>query len=217
MVKKREEVYYDAQGNPVQVKKKRNPLLIGCIGLLLLLIIPTACGALFSNTDNKEKDSTTTEVADKETEEVTEDDTEGSETTTEEAVTEETEAPTTEAVTTEESTTEAKEPTNKDEVSREFKAALNAAQNYVDIMPFSKAGLYDQLTSEAGNSFPAEAAQYAIDNVDVDYKKEAVEAANSYNETFPMSDQELLNQLTSEAGSKFTQEEAQYALQHMDK
>lgn len=106
---------------------------------------------------------------------------------------------------------------SSDNVSREFEAALQSAQNYVDTMPFSKAKLFEQLTSEHGSAFPEDAANYAIENVNVDYKEEAVEAANNYNQTMPMSDQELLNQLTSEYGEQFTQEEAQYALQNMDK
>ncbi|RAK45183.1 hypothetical protein BHU61_06495 [Macrococcus epidermidis] len=124
---------------------------------------------------------------------------------------------TTEEITAKDSNSEKISTKDDTNITREHVAALAAAQNYIDIMPFSKAGLYDQLTSDAGNAFPPEAAQYAIDNVEADFKEEAVEAANSYNETLPMSDQELLQQLTSEAGSKFTQEEAQYALQHMDK
>ena len=38
-------------------------------------------------------------------------------------------------------------------------------------MPMSKAGLYDQLTSSAGDQYPEDAAQYAIDNLEADYKK----------------------------------------------
>lgn len=217
---KKEEVYYDAQGNPVVIKKKRNPFLLGCLGLVLLMFLIGACSAIFlpsndeltkedkevvedivpSNDDNAESDDTTAKE-EKATEENT---------TTEEETT-------TEEITANKSNTEKKSTKENNNISREHVAALAAAQNYVDMMPFSKAGLYDQLTSDAGNSFPPEAAQYAIDNVEADFKEEAVEAANSYNETFPMSDQELLQQLTSEAGSKFTQEEAQYALQHMDK
>lgn len=30
----------------------------------------------------------------------------------------------------------------------------------------SKKGIYDQLTSEYGEAFPADAAQYAVDNLD---------------------------------------------------
>ena len=76
-------------------------------------------------------------------------------------------------------------------------------------MSFSERGLFDQLTSEYGDQYPEEAAQYAIENVEVDYNEEALEAAKNYQETMPMSDQELFEQLTSEYGDKFTEEQAQ--------
>ena len=103
----------------------------------------------------------------------------------------------------------------EDNVSREYRNALKSAQNYVDIMAFSEQGLYDQLTSEYGDKYPAEAAQYAIDNVDVDYNKEALEAAENYQEIMPMSDKELFDQLISEYADKFTEEQAQYAIDNL--
>lgn len=51
------------------------------------------------------------------------------------------------------------------DVPREYRNALRSAQNYVDILAFSKQGLYDQLTSEYGGQFPADAAQYAVDSL----------------------------------------------------
>lgn len=101
------------------------------------------------------------------------------------------------------------------DVPRELKNALKSAQNYVDIMPFSEAGLYNQLTSEHGGKFPAEAVQYAIENVDVNYNEEALESAKNYQEVMPMSDQDLFDQLTSEHGEQFTKEQAQYAIDNL--
>ena len=63
---------------------------------------------------------------------------------------------------------------NDDGVSREFKNALKSAQDYQEVMPMSKAGLYDQLTSSAGDQYPEDAAQYAIDNLEADYKENAL-------------------------------------------
>lgn len=94
----------------------------------------------------------------------------------------------------------------KKDVPREHKNALKAAENYIMIMPFSEKGLYNQLTSNAGDGYPADAAQYAIDNIKVDYNEQALRSAKSYQEIMPMSDQELMNQLTSSAGEQFTQE-----------
>lgn len=98
------------------------------------------------------------------------------------------------------------------DVPREHQQALKQAESYLAIMPFSYDGLYEQLTSEYGSGFPADAAQYALDNVDVDWNAEAVEAAESYLETMPFSRDSLLDQLTSEYGSGFTPEQAQYAV-----
>ena len=107
-------------------------------------------------------------------------------------------------------------PASKEEnVPREYKNALKAAQNYLTVMPFSEKGLYDQLTSEHGNKFPADAAQYAIDNLEVDYKAQALKAAKNYLTIMPMSDQELFNQLISEHGDKYTEEQAQYAIDNL--
>lgn len=105
---------------------------------------------------------------------------------------------------------------SKPEISREFQNALKSAQNYVDLMPFSEKGLYDQLTAEYGEQFPAEAAQYAIENLDVDYNAEALESAKNYQETMPMSDSGLYDQLTSEYGERFTAEQAQYAIDNLE-
>jgi hypothetical protein len=41
------------------------------------------------------------------------------------------------------------------------------------MMHMSKQGIYDQLTSEYGEDFSADAAQYAIDNVQADWKQNA--------------------------------------------
>jgi hypothetical protein len=109
----------------------------------------------------------------------------------------------------------APEPEPEPEVPSEYRAALRSAQNYLDFMHFSYAGLYDQLTSEYGENFPAEAAQYAMDNVKADWNAEALEAAISYREIMAMSDAQIWDQLTSEYGEKFTPEQADYAIANM--
>lgn len=101
-------------------------------------------------------------------------------------------------------------------VPREYRNALRSAENYSELMHMSKQGIYDQLTSEYGDKFPAEAAQYAVDHLDVDYYQNALESAKNYSEMMGMSDREIYDQLISEYGEKFTPEEAQYALDHLD-
>lgn len=84
-------------------------------------------------------------------------------------------------------------------------------------MSMSKQGIYDQLTSEAGEQFPEDAAQYAIDNVKWDWKENALKKAKSYTETMAISKDAVYDQLISEAGEQFTPEEAQYAIDNLDK
>ena len=65
-----------------------------------------------------------------------------------------------------ENTTQVEEKVEEN-IPTEYKSALKKATTYSDIMNMSKAGVYDQLTSEYGEKFSPEAAQYAIDNVQV--------------------------------------------------
>ncbi|NLT94853.1 MAG: hypothetical protein GXW85_04855 [Clostridia bacterium] len=116
---------------------------------------------------------------------------------------------------TEGKTEEPVEEKKTDNIPREYRNALRAAQNYVDIMPFSKKGLFNQLTSEYGDHYPEDAARYAIENVKVDWREEALEAAINYLKIMPMSDKELFDQLTSEYGEQFTEEEARYAIENL--
>lgn len=100
-------------------------------------------------------------------------------------------------------------------VPSEHAAALRKAESYLKFTGFSKQGLYDQLTSEYGEEFPPEAAQYAIDNVEADWKEQALKKAISYRDTMSMSKKAIREQLVSEYGEKFTAEEADYAIANL--
>ncbi|ABG82224.1 Ltp family lipoprotein [Clostridium perfringens] len=108
-----------------------------------------------------------------------------------------------------------KEEKVEEEVLKEYKSALRKAKVYSDTMSMSKAGLYDQLTSEYGEKFTAEEAQYAVDNLDVNWKENALKKAKVYQETMAMSPSAIYDQLVSEYGEKFTEEEAQYAVDNL--
>ena len=103
-------------------------------------------------------------------------------------------------------------PPSESEVPREFSNAKKRAESYLKSGHFSYDGLYQQLTSEYGEGFPPDAAQYAMDNIEVDWNEEAVEAAESYLSWSAMSRADLLQQLTSEYGEGFTPEQAEYAV-----
>lgn len=103
----------------------------------------------------------------------------------------------------------------EDAVPSEYRSALRSAETYSDMMHMSKAGIYDQLTSEYGDQFTAEAAQYAIDNIDADWNNNALESAKTYQEMMAMSPAAIHDQLTSEYGDQFTSEEADYAIANL--
>ena len=100
-------------------------------------------------------------------------------------------------------------------VPQEYLNALQKAQSYSDNMHMSKKGLYDQLTSEYGEGFPPEAAQYAIDNVDADFNENALAKAKSYYYNMSMSKDAVWDQLTSAYGEQFTHSEADYAIANL--
>lgn len=97
----------------------------------------------------------------------------------------------------------------------EYKSALKKAESYSAMMHMSKAGIFDQLTSEYGEKFSVEAAQYAIDNVQADWNANALEKAKSYQSSMSMSPAAIRDQLVSEYGEKFLPEEADYAIQNL--
>lgn len=101
------------------------------------------------------------------------------------------------------------------DIPTEFRSALNKSDAYVNMMHMSKAGLYGQLTSEYGEQFSPEAAQYAIDNIQADWNENALKSAESYAETMHMSKAGIYDQLISEFGEQFTPEEAQYAIDNI--
>lgn len=100
-------------------------------------------------------------------------------------------------------------------VPAEYKSALAKATSYSNTMYMSKQGLYDQLTSDYGEKFTAEAAQYAIDNVKADWNANALAKAKNYQDTMQMSPAAIRDQLVSQYGEKFLPAEADYAVEHL--
>lgn len=100
--------------------------------------------------------------------------------------------------------------------TKEETNALKQAESYSENMHMSKKGIYNQLTSEYGGKFSADAAQYAIDNIEADWNANALAQAKSYQNNMSMSKSRIYDQLISEYGGKFTKAEAQYAIDHLD-
>lgn len=101
------------------------------------------------------------------------------------------------------------------EPSKEYKNALKKAQQYCDSMHMSKDRIYDQLTSEYGEQFPADAAEYAMEHIKADWNENALKTGQNYADSMHMSKQRIFDQLTSEYGEQFTKEEAQYAIDNI--
>jgi hypothetical protein len=113
-------------------------------------------------------------------------------------------------------TADAQSKTSEPAIPVEYRSALSKATLYSNMQHMSKQGLYDQLTSEYGEKFTAEAAQYAIDNVKADWNANALAKAKSYQSQQSMSPAAIRDQLVSTYGEKFTESEADYADQHLN-
>ena len=61
--------------------------------------------------------------------------------------------------------------------------ARRAAESYLDTMAFSRQGLIEQLSSDAGSGFSRADATYAVDAVSPDWNEQAAKAAQSYLDT----------------------------------
>ena len=62
---------------------------------------------------------------------------------------------------------------NDSNATSQERAALNKAKIYSDTMHMSKQGIYDQLTSDAGEKFEEKDANYAIQHLKANYKENA--------------------------------------------
>lgn len=90
------------------------------------------------------------------------------------------------------------------------KNAYRSAKNYLSMQGFSRKGLIQQLTSDAGDGYPEADATFAVDHLDVDWKEQAVRSAKTYLDMQGFSRQGLIEQLSSSAGDQYTVEEATY-------
>ena len=102
-------------------------------------------------------------------------------------------------------------------IPREYVSALIKGQEYADSMYMSKKAVYNQLTSDYGEKFSSDAANYAMANIKANWNKNALHKAKEYQEEQNMSPDAIYDQLTSDYGEQFTPDEANYAIQHLEK
>jgi len=75
---------------------------------------------------------------------------------------------------------------------------------------FSRDGLIQQLSSDAGDGYDVSDATIAVDSLDVDWSEEAVRSAKNYLSMTGFSCDGLIEQLSSSAGDKYTRSQAIY-------
>jgi hypothetical protein len=91
--------------------------------------------------------------------------------------------------------------------------ARRTAEQYLAMTGFSRAGLIDQLSSDAGNGYEVADATAAVDSLSVDWNEQAARSAKQYLQMTGFSCGGLVEQLSSSAGSKYTTSEAKYGAQ----
>lgn len=99
---------------------------------------------------------------------------------------------------------------NASKFSKAQQEAIDSAKQYLSTQAFSKAGLIDQLSSKAGDGFPAKVATFAVNHLDVDWNHQAYLSAKQYLSLESFSKANLIQQLESGAGDKFTHAQAVY-------
>ena len=75
---------------------------------------------------------------------------------------------------------------------------------------FSRNGLIDQLSSDAGEGYSVADATAAVDSLGVDWNENAARSAKEYLDMTGFSCKGLIEQLSSSAGSQYTVEQATY-------
>lgn len=82
--------------------------------------------------------------------------------------------------------------------------ALQAARNYLSVMPFSRSKLIEQLEFD---QFSRSAATYAADQCGADWQEQAKRAAQNYLSIMPFSRGQLVDQLVFDG---FSRSQAEY-------
>jgi Host cell surface-exposed lipoprotein len=100
----------------------------------------------------------------------------------------------------------------KAEMTSSQENAVESAKTYLNTQAFSKKGLIQQLSSDAGDGFPRADAVFAVNHIDVDWNEQAVKSARQYLDTQSFSRSALIEQLSSSSGEGFTLAQAQYAV-----
>lgn len=105
------------------------------------------------------------------------------------------------------------EPVTDNSAPKEHQSALVRADRLANKRHMSKAEVYRTLTSDAFG-FPDESAQYAIENIDADWRNNALEKARYFQDERQKSHAETHRILASDTYG-FTEDEADYAIANL--
>ena len=101
-------------------------------------------------------------------------------------------------------------------VPQEYAEALRTAREALHVTWYSYDELYDELTSEHVHGYSEEAARYALDTLDVDWKGQALAVAQLQVNGRGISRAGLLDYLSGDLGKGYTADEARYAAEHVE-
>lgn len=104
-------------------------------------------------------------------------------------------------------------PTWEDGLTRPQKNAVRSAKQYISMQGFSRSGLIQQLSSDAGNGYSVADATVAVDGLNVDWNKQAVRSAKQFLDMQGFSCKGLVELLSSSVGSRYTVSQATYGAQ----
>mgnify|MGYP003588009605 CR=1 len=90
------------------------------------------------------------------------------------------------------------------------KNATRSAKQYLSIQGFSRDGLIEQLSSDAGDGYKLSDATLAVDSLNVDWNRQAAKSAKQYLSMMGFSCKGLIEQLSSSSGDKYTNSQANY-------
>lgn len=101
-------------------------------------------------------------------------------------------------------------PEKANRLSGPQRNAVRSAQQYLSVMGFSRSGLINQLSSDAGDGYSVADATVAVDHLNVDWNEQAVRSAKQYLSIMGFSCTGLIEQLSSSAGDGYTVSQATF-------
>lgn len=97
-----------------------------------------------------------------------------------------------------------------DNLTTPQKNAARSAEQYLSMQGFSRRGLIEQLSSNAGDGYAKADATIAVDSLEVDWNENAARSAEQYLKMMGFSCKGLIEQLSSSAGDQYTVQQATY-------